>query len=130
MPRPSERSKEKEVVPTQVSTLEVTLATNPTNPDKATSSALCPAIATNVNLSAALYKKFMLLTNNLNRIKSRINLDKQVCREDPDYILMVSADEDEDFVLDLLSCEMGSYAPCSSPPSELHPTMHTIDHIS
>jgi len=49
--------------------------------------------------------------------------------EDPDYISMVSADEEEDLVLDLLSFEMHSYIPHSSPPSELCPTMHTVDCI-
>jgi len=60
------------------------------------------------NLSATLYEKFVLLVNNSNRIKICINLNKKVLREDPDYISVVSADEEEDFMPDLLSFEMHS----------------------
>jgi len=127
MTRPTGRSKEKEVAPTQLSTLEATLSTNTTIPVAATSSSLRPTIASDVNSGAGLYEKFVLLVNNWNRIKRCINLDKQVHREDPDYISMVSADKDEDLVWDLLSFNMLSYVPCSLPPSELPATAHTVN---
>jgi len=68
--------------------------------------------------------------NNSNRIKRQINLDKQACREDPDYISMVSADEEEDLVPDLLSFEMHTHALHSLSPSELFPTIHTVKCIN
>src|SRR5882724_1874367 len=111
MPRPTGRSKEKEVAPMQVCIFEATLVTNLTNPDEASSSNLHPAIVLDVNSRATLYERFVLLVKNSNRIKRQINLDKQACREDPDYISVVSADKEEDLVLDLLSFETCSYHP-------------------
>ena len=79
-------------------------------------------------MSTTLYEKFVLLVKNSNVIKKCINLDKQACREDPRYITMVSADK-EDLVPDLLSFEMCSHVPRSS-PSELFPTAHTVEHVN
>jgi len=71
MARPTGRSKEKQVAPTQVLNLEAMLVMIP---DEATSSALPPHYSKEVNLNTTLYERFMLLVKNSNRIMKCVNL--------------------------------------------------------
>ena len=115
------RSKENQVAPTQGSNLEATLATTP---DEATTSILPPSIPKAVNMNVTLYEKFVLLVNNSNRVKKHMNLDKQAHREVPDYLSVVSSDEDEDAIPNLVSFELQPHAPLPAPVPELVLTTH------
>jgi len=77
------RSKDKQVVPPQASILDAPLATM-----SAVATTLCPTPL--VSMNTTLYKRFVLLVNNSNQVK---NLNKQACKEDLDYLSVVSSDE-------------------------------------
>jgi len=84
--------------------------------DEVTTSILPPSIPKVVNMNMTLYKKFVLLFNHSNWVKNHMNLNKQVHREDPDYLYVGSYDEDEDAILVLVfqaadSCSTAGFCP-------------------